>query len=341
VTRHLLRAVGGLCVAGVLTALSLSPVRPAAASPSPQTVELCGSAVPCSVQVDSTWAEGIPGEVAVTGRPGATVGVRAFRVGDDQRLTPFGPVAKVTTDDHGFGRADLNLPRLAEDEQAGPLLFALDDSRDVDLSEVLGTWTVLASRRPFVLGDGYGHAKPVGTDLALQITAALPGTIFAVEVERDGRWEPAGPSAQCLDAADVCEMTYQVPRGLERSRHQLRLVDTASGIPVAAWAVLPSDAGQTVARRPLPATPMVGADLAEGGVVTAVPRPRGQNLDMPDVAVTSTPASHDPVEVRRAAIALAGLAALAALLGVGVGVRRRLAPARLGSDPAGGAARRG
>ncbi|HTW18314.1 MAG TPA: hypothetical protein VMF51_24535 [Nocardioides sp.] len=338
-SRLLQRAATGLCAGVALGTLGAGAA--AEAVPSSQAVELCGGSVPCSVQADSTWIDGLPGDVAVTGRPGSTVGVRAFRVGGDERLTPFGPSVEVTTDGNGFGRADLTLPRLAEDEEAGPLLLALEDSRGADLTEVLGTWTVLASRSPLVLGDGYGMAKPVGTDLALQVTAALPGTILAVEIERDGRWESAGGSAQCPDATTVCELIYQVPRGLDRGRHQLRLVDTASGIPVATWAVLPSDAGQTVARRPLPATPMVGADLAEGDVVTAVPRPRGQNLDMPDVAVASTPASHDPVEVRRAAIALAGLAALAALLGVGVGVRRRLVPARLGSDPAGGAARRG
>ncbi|WP_235736280.1 hypothetical protein [Nocardioides alcanivorans] len=263
-----------LAIAGAVAAQA-APSTPS--TPSSQTGDLCGGSVPCSVQADPTWLEGMPAEVAVTGTPDVTVGVRAFRVEPTAvgvKFTEFGPVVEVTTDGNGFGRADLELPVLEDDESGGPLLMALDDSVGPDLTVVLGTWITLASRRPVLLGDGYGTAKPVGVDLDLQVTAAVPGTGFDVEIERNGQWESAGAGSQsCADAATPCSIGYQVPRGLESRRHAARLVNTASGTPVATWQVLPSDEGSRPPGNRCPRCPASAPPSPERSPAPAWPCP--------------------------------------------------------------------
>ncbi|MCR1785904.1 hypothetical protein KVF89_25440 [Nocardioides carbamazepini] len=328
--------VRGLCVAVLLMAATPAPgqaIEPA--TPSPQTDALCVEAtVSCSVQVAPTWMEGRTAEVAVTGRSDVEVGVRAFRVtaadGRKAKLVPAGPAVRVSTDDNGFGRADLQLPAVTEDETGGPLLLALEDSTGADLATVLGTWTVLASRRPVVLGDGFGTAKPVGTPLRLDLTAALPGARFEVEIERDGQWQPVSSNGTtCLDAVATCSVGYEIPRGLDPVEHDVRLVDRASGTPVASWTVLPSEEGDPEARAPLPATHAVGAAVpgsvteADGVASNPVPRPRWKTPDLPDAVGGAHSRGHSVATVHRASLTLVALAVLACLLGAATGMRRR------------------
>ncbi|WP_418058806.1 hypothetical protein [Pimelobacter simplex] len=318
-----------LRVATLLVAVTAT--GPAAPAPSRQTTALCADAkVACSVQVVPAWTEGTAEEVAVTGRPGVTVGVRAFRVrtsgGRVTALVPFGPVAKVSTDDRGFGVASLRMPVVGADETGGPVLLALEDSAGTDLSTVLGTWSVLASRRPLVLGDGYADAKPVGEALGLALTAAVPGTVFDVELDRDGAWESiASGTAPCGDADDECVVGYEVPRGLAARPYDVRLVNEATGAPVATWSVLPSATGTSAARQSARPAVVVGdavpGALAGSGAGTdAVPRPRSRSLDVADVgtdvAGAADPAGFDQARVRWVAGGLALAAALAAAAGV-------------------------
>lgn len=323
-----------LCAACWLLLAPTAHGAPSAQAPADQTSDLCHHSVPCSVQAAATWQEGTPGEVAVTGAPEVTVDVRAFRVrtqpNGQTTLDEFGPTVEVTTDAHGFGSADLALPELDDEQSAGPLLVALADSSGPDLSKVLGAWTTLVSRRPLVLGDGFATAKPVGVDLSLEIAAADPGTSFDVEIERTGQWESVGTHSPPCTGASTCEVGYEIPRGLDPVTHRARLVNRSTGTAVASWKLLPSDEGRPAERRPVPARPSVGSGIP--GTISAtdaVPRPRSQSLDVPDIGAhvegAGTLEEHSPDAVRRAALALAGLAALVALLGVTFGARGRRA----------------
>jgi hypothetical protein len=330
VTALLTRAVAAVLLAAGLGAAA-APATDAAFAPqrsddtsSAQTTRLCtGSPVPCSIQVDPVWPEDSTGEVAVTGRPGMEVGVRAYRVTvDDERvvtLQQFGPRARVRIDDNGFGSTDLRLPAVAAGASGGPVLVALDDSKPGDPSRILGTWSVLASRYPLVLGDGFGDAKPVGVTLDLELTAAPAGATYDVRLGSQGQWESirAGKQEACADPAGTCVVSYVIPRGLDATAHQVRLVDEASGIPVAEWRVLPSATGRPL-ERSTTATVAVGSalagSLASGAGSRPVPRPRSGGLDLPDAVVGSSGSQgHDVRTVRWAAGALGVIAALACL----------------------------
>jgi hypothetical protein len=327
--------VGALGVAAAALVVSAGPGG-AAGTASPMTQQICdATAVPCSVQVDPVWFEGTSREVVVTGHPDTTVGIHAFRVDDTApsgpALTAYGPVVEVTTDANGFGAADLRLPEVADDASGGPLLFAPADSAGSPLSEILGTWSVLASRRPLVLGDGYAAAKPVGVELSLQLTAAAPDTGFDVEIERDGRWQSLSTgTTTCPAPADTCIVRYEVPRGLRPADYAVRLVNTTSGIPVADWHVRPTADGQPAAVATM-STPSAGADLSGAivGAGNAVPRPRAQTLDVPDVAAgvpgASAPVGHSPATLHGAAAGVAAAAVLVAVVGAATGSRHRSA----------------
>jgi hypothetical protein len=320
-----------LVAAGVL----LSAAAPAyAGTVSPQTAALCtGARVTCSVQLAPTVTEGGPAEVVVTGRGGVDVEVQAFRV-SGTTLTPYGPSAALTTDSDGFGVAELRLPSVPDGESGGPLLVATADSaRTADLADVLGTWTTLVSRRPLVLGDGYATDKPVGTRLGLELAGVAPGSGFDVELQRDGQWQSVGadPDATCPGTGTSCVVGWEVPRGLEPGTYAVRLVNRATGTAVAGWDVAPSDTGTALARTGAE-TPPVGAGVAGsatesvGATTNAVPRPRSQGLDVPDVASdvagAGSPAEHSPATVHLVA---GVLAALLALVAVGGTTRRRRA----------------
>lgn len=325
-------------IALVATALLAVPADEAPAA-SVQTKRLCtGSSVPCSIQVDPVWHEGRSREVVVTGRPDVEVGVRAFRAilrgGGVVALEPIGPVAKVTTDGNGFGVTDLRLPLVADDESGGPLLVALADRSGTAFASTLGTWSTLASRRPLVLGDGFGASKPVGERLRLHLAAALPGTVFDVELERDGRWvSVSGEPRACGRDADPCVVEYELPRGLPARPHAVRLINTSTGTPVAAWNARPSNDGTLADRLDVSALPAVGAAVAgavngaAGATSNPVPRPRSRGLDVPDIASkvkgASEPKRHSPVVVSRASALLAGLAVVVVALGAVAGSRRR------------------
>lgn len=341
---------GSVLAAGIVTAYADDT------DVSPQTRRLCdGADVACSVQVDPVVTEGETTEVVVTGKPMTDVDVRAFRAelsasGEITRLRPYGPVARISTDSHGFGSADLRLPDLAVGDVGGPVLFALDDStlRTVsDLTAVLGTWSTLASRRPLVLGDGFGTSKPVGVTITLQVTSAVPGTRFAVELDDGDDWRQISTGdATCGDAAAACTISYEIPRGLADHQHLVRLANQATGAPVALWKVRPSDTGTPRDPARIPTLPPVGTDVtgsingATGGMSNAVPRPRAQSLDMPDIA-SKVPgatglAEHHPATVRRVAGALAALALALSVLGLARGEQRRRRALRAVADRRGG-----
>lgn len=315
------------------------PRDPGTAPPSPQTVGLCaGAQVPCSIQVPPTWVEGTSSEVAVTGQPGATVEVRAFRVtvssGTVTDFAAYGPTVRVTTDDNGFGVGDLRLPAAPVGETGGLMLVAPADSTSTDLARVLGTWSVLASRYPLVLGDGFATDKPVGDVLGLELAGVIPGTDFDVQIQRDGQWQSIVEDASsCRDTSGRCVVGYAIPRGLAPVEHPVRLVNLSTGTPVAAWTTVPSTRGTPVARTDLSTLPPVAAAVAGSGNAATgvtsnpVPRPRGQSLDMPDVAVAVAGAGrgtgHSTAAVERAAGGLVLVAALFAAAGVARGARRR------------------
>jgi hypothetical protein len=127
-----------------------------------------------------------------------------------------------------------------------------------------------------------------------------------------------------------------VPRGLPATQQQVRLVHRDSGTPVATWTVLPSDAGEPADRTSL-STPPVGADIDGSAAATyattgAIPRPRSQDLDQPDVASgvagAGGPDVHDPAVVHRGVLGLGVLALL--VVGAGVLTSARHRPPRTG-----------
>lgn len=306
---------------------------------SASTRELCLNAdVACSIQVDPVWIEGSTREVVVTGNPGVEVGVRAFRLqrsGQGDALTPLGPTASITTDARGFGAADLRLPTLEGDQTGGPILIALadslvPDSAGTDVSTAVGTWSVLAARRPLVLGDGFANAKPVGQRLDLELSGVVPGTTFAVQIESGGQWRSIGVDAgSCAQAALPCSVGYEIPRGLTASKHAVRLVNESTGTPVASWSAVPSTEGRPADRLDVTDLPAVGAQVPgsitgeSGATGNPVPRPRTESLDLPDEALH--PAGSE--EIRTARIVAVGFStlALAVVFGGALrGSRRRI-----------------
>jgi hypothetical protein len=340
--RRLLLRAGCLAIAALPVGLGAHGTAQASTvvtgNPSPDTDRLCTAGrVPCSIQVSPTWVEGARQEVVVTGEPGVSLEIRAFRVVDIDATTPrlvaLTPAVAVTTDTHGFGTSDLTVPTVGEDETGGPVLVAPADSVGRPLASVLGTWTLLGSRRPMVLGDGFGTEKPVGEDLRLTLGAAAPGTAFDVELRRDGQWVSIGTDLhECTDVATPCVVTYQVPRGLRPTTYDVRLVSTTSGTPVAEWEATPSEEGEPVGRAamqmPAVGTGLVGAIAGSG--TNPVPRARAQSLDIPDigsaVAGATDPARHSPELVRRVTTLLAVLALGGVVVGVLLGARRRPRP---------------
>lgn len=341
---RVLLLVGFLSATGLFASAGTTPARAADTTPfSPQTKRLCGaSTVACSIQVAPGWVEGTSGEVAVTGRPGVDVGVRAFRVtivaGRVAVLTPVGPIARITTNAKGFGVAGLRLPVVPAGRTGGPILFALADSAGRDPSTILGTWSVLASRRPLLLGDGFTRTKPVGTALQLRLAAVVPGTSFDVELQRGGQWSSIGRDhSRCAGNTTSCVVDYEIPRGLDPVDHSVRLVDKSSGTPVGSWQVRPADVGvplATAAADPTSAMPAVGAKVrgslnhATGATTNPVPRARARSLDLPDVAASvaggADPVGHSATSVRVAAGALALLAVVLSVVGATGGSRRRV-----------------
>lgn len=340
---QVLLLVGFLSATGLFASVGTTSASAADTAPvSSQTKGLChGSKVTCSIQVEPGWVEGTLGEVAVTGRPRVQVGVRAFRVtvvaGRATALTPVGPVARITTNSKGFGMAGLRLPVVPAGQTGGPVLFAVEDSVGSDLPKILGTWSVLASRRPLLLGDGFATTKPVGTALRLKLAAVVPGTRFDVELQQGGKWRSIGRDPRrCPGNTTNCVVDYEIPRGLTAGDHAVRLVDRSSGTPAGDWQVRPAEVGvplSTPAADPTSAMPAAGAKVfgsvshTHGSTSNPVPRARAKTLDLPDVAASvagaSEVAGHSATPVRVAAGMLGLLAVVLSVVAATAGSRRR------------------
>jgi hypothetical protein len=317
-------AVVGSAVAVALAGSALASA--AAAGTDGMTAALCAedARVTCSVQSAPTWTEGATGQVAVTGAPGVAVEIGAYRLTDgDPALELLAGALALTTDANGFASTDLRIPALDDGEPAGPVLLAVGDPTGRDLADVLGTWTLLSGRTPVVLGDGYGPAKPVGVDLSLQLDAVVPGTSFDVERLEDGAWQSAGAGSPERCDQPRCAVGYVVPRGLTDTLHDFRLVNLGTGAPVAAWRVRPHATGVPEDVEGI-VVPPVGAQVAHsvtyehGASSNPVPRPRAENLDVPDVAAdvvgAGAPTSHPVAMVVWMSAAGAGAALVLSLL---------------------------
>ncbi|MBC9734028.1 hypothetical protein [Nocardioides marmotae] len=341
-TPRLPGARGGLVLAAL--AGSVLSAGPASAATT-EAERLCrDDDVRCSVQVPSRWTDGATQRVGVTGRPEATVTVRAFRLstsGGSVEWEAIGPEVEITTDEHGWGSADLALPTRPVGTHGGPLVVALAEAEGKDLSTVLGAWSELLTPVPEVLGDGYAESKPVGAPLGMALDHVVPGSTFAVERQDGSAWVAVpgedGPGAEAAEATcdDVrCSIPYVVPRGLPDAATRFRLVDLRSGTPVTTWRVRPHAEGQA---RPTPRPevfPALGAAVAgslaaEVGVDgAAVVRPRSRNLDvpLPEAHGSYRSAGRDPGThpVRTVQYVAAGAGALALALALGPGrIRRR------------------
>lgn len=335
------RPVRRLLGVALFTAVLGLSAPAASADPSPQTDRLCsGSSVTCSIQVAPVIADGSTTPVVVTGTPGATVEVQLRQFGAGQpvtAMTPLGPPVTVTTDATGFGATTLSLPALPAGVAGGPVLFTLADATGSRLSEVLGTWSLLTTGTPLLLGDGYDRQKPVGAPLELQLAAVPAGSRFSVDYTDDiGQAHSASdPAAQACPDPAACTIGYTVPRGLAATDREFRLIDGGTGAAVATWTVLPSADGALRPPDVLGEPPAVGADVpgsitaSVGATSNPVPQPRSANLDRPEVGSAVLGArdgdSAGPVLwIGGAAFGLAGFAL--ALAGVWHGTRYRLPP---------------
>ena len=313
----------------------------ATAAPSSQTTALCaGSAVTCSIQVAPVVAESSLTTVAVTGLPGTTVEVELRRAELSGStvigLTPLAARVSVTTDANGFGSAELSVPMLPAGQAGGPVLFVVADSAGTQLSDLLGTWSLLTARTPVVLGDGYAGAKPVGVPLDLQLAAVPSAGWFAVEyTDAAGQTQTVSDPTAPPCADQRCALRYTVPRGLSAIDHPFRLVDRSSGAVVAEWTVRPDTAGIAQPAETIPELPAVGAGVpgsitaSTGATSTPVPAPRSGNLDLPEVGSAVMGAREGDAAGRvlllgSGAVALAGFGL--ALAGGWRGSRHRLRP---------------
>ncbi|MQW77302.1 hypothetical protein GHK92_15620 [Nocardioides sp. dk4132] len=307
------------------------------------TERLCSDDdVRCSVQVPPRWIDGATHRVGVTGRADTTVTVRAFRVTADSSGTvgweAIGPEVEITTDEHGWGSADLALPPSPGGAHGGPLVVALAEAEGKDLTTVLGGWSELLTPTPEVLGDGYAESKPVGVPLGVTLDHVVQGSTYAVE-RLDGSTWVAVPGQDSPGAADAqatcddarCSVPYVVPRGLPAEATRFRLIDLRSGTPVTTWKVRPHAEGQT---RPIPRPevfPVLGLAV-EGALAAgvgadgaAVVRPRSRNLDVPlPESPGSTPTDLGTHSVRTVQYVTAGIGVLALALALGPArIRRR------------------
>lgn len=339
------RVITGMAGLAAIGASLLLSAQPAPAAPSASTTKLCtNSPVTCSIQVAAVVTEATSTSVAVTGRPGTTVEVELRRVSfTGQAVTAaaaFGPKVRVTTDGNGFGAADLAIPQLPAGEAGGPVLFTLADSTGTGFREQLGTWSLLAATTPEVHGDGYAEQKPVGEPLELHLGAVRAGLAYTVEfTDGPGRTHVVSdPSNQaCWQPADTCVIRYTVPRGLSAASYPFRLVEQVSGATVHSWTVQPADDGVPQPRTGVRSLPAVGAGVpgsvtaVTGATSNPVPRPRSENLDVPDIEVGSEVVGARIGETTRGTLLIAGAAATAVallltLLAAWRGSRRSLPP---------------
>lgn len=282
---------------------------PAWAAPSVQTQHLCSqSAAPCSIQMRSQQREGAAGSVMVTGRARTTVSVTIYQLavtsGKATGITALGKPVDVHTNDQGYGSVSIAFPANNPNQDAGWILAAPSDIT-WDPAQIVGSVASYASRRPTILGDGYGPRKPVGQPLDLHITNAINGTRFAVEyLADDGAWHGVSTGTfNPVQASDgITHVSYTVPQGLQSRPYQFRLFNITDPSAVAQqWAVTPAVTAPTQPRTPKLTIPKLGA--AVGGAEVA-----GHHSSTPVIASVG---------------ALAGLSAAGVIAWPALALRRR------------------
>lgn len=281
-----------------------------AATADPQVEALCTDApTACDIVVGASWLrEGTSVPVTIVGNPQVRLEVVALLVVTDAEnnvvgLDEVGSTGEVFTSPDGRARAELALPSLPDGGRGGLVLLGTAGTTEVDTS-TLGVVLPFGTRRPTVLGDGYGAQKPAGGRLTLQLTGTIPGSRFRVEHrDDDGRWADATATGRNAPGPagtpdQVHPVAYFMPQGLPAEPRQFRLVNASTGDIVEEWeATLTLDATSVPAR-----TPLTPADLG----TTAVTR----RLD------------HPLEHVRLASAAVAGLGIAVVALGVPLTTRR-------------------
>lgn len=243
---------------------------------SPQTVELCSSStIRCTISVARPVREGTPTMVTLTGRPGATVSVRASRLvlsgGTVTATEPLGDPVEATINAGGAGAARLYLPP-QEAESSWILVTTGDVAGTPDLDAVVGSVALYGGRRPQILGDGYTRQKPVGTDIRLRVAGAVAGHRFAVEYRDDhGAWHditvrPTAFLPQDPSAVETHDVVYRLPAGLPRQPLHLRLVNRTDSMTPRRFVAVPSTQGVPSARTELWRPPRVGSAVAGAGL---------------------------------------------------------------------------
>lgn len=299
------RAVAGMLAAGVLGA---GVAVPALADPA-QVDALCvGAPTPCGLVVGPSWLrEGTSVPVTVVGNPQVRLEVVATLVEvDDENtvvgLEELGSTGEVFTSADGRAQAELALPALPDGGRGGLVLLGTAGTSATDTA-TFGAVLPFGTRRPTVLGDGYGTEKPAGGRLELQLVGTIPGSRFRVEHRHDDRWvdvtatgrDAPGPAGT---PDEVHVVTYFMPQGLSAEPHPFRLVNASTGDIVEEWAAVPVLHATPVPARP----PLSPTDLG----ASAPPR----RLDHPV----------DQVRVASAALVALGIAVVAA--GVPLASRR-------------------
>jgi hypothetical protein len=258
--------------------------------------------------------EGAAGAVMVTGRARTTVSVTIYRLtvtsGKATGITPFQKPVDVHTNDQGYGSVSIAFQANDPKQDAGWILAAPSDiagsASTWNPSQVVGSIASYASRRPTILGDGYGPQKPVGQPLDLQFTNAIVGTRFAVEyLADDGAWHgvSTGTFNPVQSSDGISHVFYTVPQGLQSRPYQFRLFNISDPSAVAQqWAVTPAVTAPTQPR---------------------VPDAHHSQARRPPSAALRSPASHSSTPVIASAGALAAISAAGVIAWTALALRRR------------------
>lgn len=290
-----------LLVALVLVIQGFSAPAATAAPASRQSELLCAGA-PCSLDVDPWIREGMGYEVIVRGVPATRAQVRAYRaITEGAELKGFEPITDPVdfyTDRRGFARARLVIAVANPALAGGWALISMGDVTGTDTTTMLGVFVPLGGRRPIVLGDGYGAYKPVGETLDLQVVGAIPGTLFAVDVQDDtGNWQDATPVGEEPRGAsrpdEITHVPYVVPRGLTAKPHAVRLRNVTDRSQIHDFHMIPAPTAAVQDRLPRFTPPPVGVELGQGSLASRHPVGvvRGVGVGLAVVAVAGIAAS--------------------------------------------------
>lgn len=269
--------------AGVMLVLGMPGASHA--EPTDPVKHLCDRAPNgCQVTGPAEIREGTVLRVSVAGAPNVVSQAMVYRVDlDDQNnvkgLDPISVRGTFRLSASGFTSVDLAVPPMARGT-AGWAFVSLVGQQGSDVSETVGQFIPLGSRRPMLLGDGFAEEKPVGRSLELHMVGAIPGSRFAVEYLNDhGTWQDVtddtpGAVHVARQLQQVSHVRYQVPRGLRaNTRYVFRLRNLSDAALSEPWSVIPTAHGVPQARRPQFVPPEVGTGLA--GANTGQSHPGG------------------------------------------------------------------